>query len=50
MILPEWTARKEAGVPPSGRIFFVPFEERNDCICLQTTFSSDDKQTHSWET
>ena len=30
MILPEWTARKEAGVPPSGRIFFVPFrkEER----------------------
>ena len=28
MILPEWTARKEADVPPSGRIFFVPFEEK----------------------
>ena len=26
MILPEWTARKDAGVSPPGRIFFVPFE------------------------
>ena len=51
MILPEWTTRKEAGVSLSGRIFFLcPFEERDDCICLQTAFSSDDKQAHSWET
>ena len=28
MILPEWTTRKEAGVSPSDRIFFVTFEEK----------------------
>lgn len=39
MILPEWTTRKEAGVtPPPAGSFFVPIEERNDCICLQTAF------------
>ena len=51
MILPERTARKEAGVSPLRQdLFLCPFEERDDCICLQTTFSSDDKQAHSWET
>lgn len=51
MILPEWTARKEAGVSPLRQdLFLCPFEERDDCICLQTTFSSDDQQAHSWET
>ena len=48
MILPEWTARKEAGVSPSGRIFFCALSKRETiAYCLQTTFSSDDKQAHS---
>ena len=39
MILPEWTARKDAGVPPLRQdLFLCPFEERNDCIGLQTAF------------
>ena len=49
MILPEWTARKDAGVsPPSGRIFFVPFEA--PFHMPPESFLSEDKQTHSWET
>ena len=39
MILPEWTARKDASVsPPPAGSFLCPLEGRNDCIGLQTAF------------
>ena len=44
MILPEWTARKEAGVSPSGRIFFVPFR-REERLHRSPDGFSNDKQT-----
>lgn len=44
MILPEWTARKDAGVSPPGRIFFVPFRREERLHRSPDGFSSEDKQ------